>query len=108
MDPFGTPQGRDECEERRSPIITEKLLFTRYELNHWRAMLRMPTYCSKQDTGTAWSTVSKAAVRSSRTITVGFPASTDKAMLLCTFNSADSVLSGSGTRLEFIKNRIGL
>lgn len=106
IDPCDTPQGRDACDEWRSPIITEKLLFARYDLNHWRVVPRMPTYCSRQDTRTAWLTVSKDAVRSSST---RIPSIYRQGNIIVHLEQCWlGALSGSKTRLKFIKNRIYL
>jgi len=38
MEPCGTPQEREAQEEDKSPIIIEKVLFDKYDINHLSAV----------------------------------------------------------------------
>ena len=56
MDPCGTPEVRGAEDEERSSIMTEKLLFIKYDLNHCSPAPCRPTRW------TEWSTALNAAV----------------------------------------------
>jgi len=55
MEPRRTPHNRDAASDECSPMITLKLLFERYDLNHSRALPFMPAQGSKRVRRTAWS-----------------------------------------------------
>ena len=69
MDPWGTPHVSGVEDEDQLPIVTEKLLSSRYELSQFKTVPDSPTQCSSQWRRMAWSTVSNAALRSSKTST---------------------------------------
>lgn len=67
MDPRGTPQVTGATDETEFPLSTEKVLSHKKDLNQLRASPRMPTLCSRHKIRIVWSTVSNAALRSSKT-----------------------------------------
>ncbi len=75
IDPWGTPNDKEATPEEYSPILTLKLWLEKYDLNHSRALPFMPTQCSRRVSRIAWSTVSKAVLKSKSTSTAWSPAS---------------------------------
>lgn len=89
MDPWGIPHLRGADEDVNSPMVTEKLLFVKYQ---FKTTPSIPTNLSSCEIRISWSIVSNAALKSSNTKTAAFPESTVNKISLRTFKSADSVL----------------
>ena len=70
------------------PYTTWNDLSDRYELNHWRTTPCRPNWRSSQSIRRSWSTVSKAAVRSSRHRAKTSPFSAARSRSLYTFVTA--------------------
>lgn len=92
MDPWGTPQVKGATDETEFPKPTEKVLSHKKDLKQLRARPRMPTHCSRREIRIVWSTVSNAALRSSKTRITESPESTDTRISFNTLSRADSVL----------------
>uniref|UniRef100_A0A3Q3GWM6 Uncharacterized protein n=1 Tax=Labrus bergylta TaxID=56723 RepID=A0A3Q3GWM6_9LABR len=92
MDPCGIPQLRPDWEDVALVKFTEKVLLFRYDVNQVRAVPPTPTQCCRQLIKIVWSTVSNAAVRSSKIRKAQFTESILSRRSLWILRSADSVL----------------
>ena len=64
IEPCGTPQEMLAGEEKQCPMLTEKVLFERYDLNQARAESVIPALCWSRSRRMLWSVVSNAALMS--------------------------------------------
>lgn len=48
MEPWGTPQARGATEEEASPVITEYVLFHKYDLNQSKAVPLRPFHSESE------------------------------------------------------------
>ena len=90
-EPWGTPLSRAISDEEFFPMTTRCVRPVIYDINHFNATLRMPCVFSSLLIRMAWSTASKAALRSRRLNNETWPLSDAMARSLTTLTNAVSV-----------------
>jgi len=91
-DPWGTPQVTVCCRDLALPSEMYSVLLVRYDLNQLRAVSVIPVVWCRRFRSMPWSTVSKAADRSSSMRSDGEPASAVIRRSFVTLTRAVSVL----------------
>ena len=91
-EPCGTEHNTWTMADKQPSYTTRNVLPVRYDLNHCRTAPCKPNWRSSRSSSSSWSTVSKAAVRSSRQRADNWPSSAASIRSFCTFSTAVSVL----------------